>query len=640
MNARDPRVPWTYSQEAKKRIAGLGSKEIAEFLSEIPLSDRKVAYRCIKSVAGFRPDSESAFREKGRRFVAALTQTSDQGSNAHIAEWGAFSYAWLSWGSQRFQSQFPGPPDEPIADEREAVESFIKQLVPEQNLTVCREDVERLLLFSGFALRDETPLDLARIPSRSTLAQARKAAMLPAEVEYLKEQLKSREAEIAVLRNTTDAIRTEAEDLKSQLAESLSQISSFRDELSNFELAQKNAQIQNGELSQTLEHDVRELESRLTAMTEKVQARFANIDEEADHLTSVIAENQETVARLVNVITSVQERVDTPSPPQIVRAPEPMAASLIGAPDVQLTPHSIASKQMELTVTAINDAETALNAISTNLSVIGLRKDDAVLVAASVLTGVVAGQLVQFRGAFAELLVEAVAAALSDSPMLSWRVPIGLRDSGDASFVLSRISSAGESAGCIAIFGANKSAFEVYGDRVTTVVAKMQLGLDAQTPNVPLMATFVGGSGVLPAGPEFCCLGPHIDSDALNWVKANRRTTAMIGRLTLGSWTELVEPAKINEDIDQVIRALPVFSLSTKLWERTARNAMLILSALEMPGSMRPSTNFLKHWLLPWARANGIKNELLYERLIKTEGGWFDWDEVQRMLVEARDVIQ
>lgn len=73
MNARDPRAPWTYSQEARKRIAELGSKQIAGFLAEIPLPDRKIAYACIKSVTGFRPDSEAAFKEKARRFVAALT---------------------------------------------------------------------------------------------------------------------------------------------------------------------------------------------------------------------------------------------------------------------------------------------------------------------------------------------------------------------------------------------------------------------------------------------------------------------------------------------------------------------------------------------------------------------------------------
>ena len=637
MNARDPRAPWTYSQEAKRRIAELGSKQIASFLAEIPLSDRKVAYQCIKSVAGFRPDSESALREKGRRFVAALTQMSDQNSKAHTAEWIAFSFAWLRWGTHRFQSQFPGAPDEPIVDEREAVATFVRQLVPAQNLTVCREDVERLLMFSGFALTDMSAPDIAWIPTRSVLEQVRKTAKIPAEVDSLKEQLQSRESEIAELRSTTTAIRTEAEYLKSKLAESLDQISELRAELSEFQSAQDDTKAQNGELARIFEHEVREVERRLSMATEELKSGFGHITERAKHLTSSISETRETVARLESVITSLQEPANA-NPPPIIDTSEPIAANLNRVPDVQLMQNSIASEQLGLPVTTIHDAKAALNAITTNLSAIGVGKDDAVLVAATVLAGVVAGQVVQFQGAFAELLVEAVAAALSDSPMLSWRVPLGLQDGSETNFVLAHLSREGTAAGCIAILGANKSAFEVYGDRLTTAVAKMQLGIKGQVSNVPLMATFVGGSGVLPPGPEFCCLGPTIDSDSLSWGRANRRTIAIVGRLNSGSWTELVEPAKTDEDIEHVIRTLPNFSLSIKLWERTARNALLILRRLEKLMARGHSSNFLKHWLLPWARANGMKNEFLREVLAKTEGEWLDENIVEQILVEAGEV--
>jgi hypothetical protein len=640
MNARDPVAPWTYSQEAKKRIAELGSKQIAGFLAEIPLSDRKVAYSCIKSVTGFRPDSESALKEKGRRFVAALSQVPDQHSKSHTAEWTAFSFAWLSWGNQRFQSQFPGSPDEPITDERETVETFIRKLVPEQNLTVCREDVERLLVFSGFVLTDKSAPDLAWIPTRSALEQARKAAKIPAEVESLKRQLKLRENEIAELRNTTDAIRAEADSLKLKFAASFGRISEIRAELSDFQSRQSNAQSQNGELAQTFEQEVRKLESRLSVATEELKSGCAQITDKVANLTSTVAENREAVARLENVLTSVQERVDTPSPSRIYDVSVPIATSSSRTPDVQFTPHSIASEQAGLTVTSIDGAKTALNVIATNLSAIGVRKDDAVLVAATVLAGVVTGQVVQFQGSFAELLVEAVAAALSDNPMLSWRVPLGLQDGSETSYVLSRMSSEGTAAGCIAILGANKSAFEVYGDRFTTAVAKMQLGLKGPVPDVPLLATFVGGSGVLPPGPEFCCLGPNIDSDSLSWGRANKRTTATIGRLNSGSWSELLEPAKTDEDIEHVIRALPNFSFSMKLWERTARNALLILRRLDKLMEVVHSESFLKHWLLPWARANGMNNELLRELLAKTEGDWLDGAVIEQTLVEASGAIQ
>lgn len=640
MNARDPRAPWTYSQEARKRIAELGSKQIAGFLAEIPLSDRKIVYACIKSVTGFRPDSEAALKEKARRFVAALTHVPDQNSKMHTAEWSAFSFAWLSWGNQRFQSQFPGPPDEPITDEREAVESFIRKLVPEQNLTVCREDVERLLIFSGFALTDKSVPDLAWIPTRGALEQARKVAKIPAEVESIKRQLKSRESEIAELRNTSDAIRAEVVGLKLEFAASFAQIAEIRAELSDFQSTQSSEQSRNGEFARSFEQELNKLESRLSVATEELKLGYAQITEKVATLESTVAENRDAVARLENILTSVQERIGTPSPSPLNDVSVPIATISSRPPDVRFAPHSIASGQIEMTVTPIDCAKTALNVITTNLSAIGVRKDDAVLVAATVLTGVVAGQVVQFQGSFAEVLAEAVAAALSDDPMLCWRVPLGLHDGSETDLVLSRMSGEGMAAGCIAILGANKSAFEVYGDRLTTAVAKMQLGIKGPMPYVPLMVTFVGGSGVLPPGPEFCCLGPNIDTDSLSWGRANKRTTATTGRLSSGSWTELVEPAKTDEDIENVIRALPNFSCSVKLWERTARNALLILRRLEKLMEVRHSASFLKHWLLPWVRANGMKTELLRELLAKTDGDWLDGAVIDEALVDASGAIQ
>ncbi|NLA17878.1 hypothetical protein GPU89_12115 [Burkholderia cepacia] len=77
-----------------------------------------------------------------------------------------------------------------------------------------------------------------------------------------------------------------------------------------------------------------------------------------------------------------------------------------------------------------------------------------------------------------------------------------------------------------------------------------------------------------------------------------------------------------------------------KLWERTARNALLILRRLEKLMEVGHSASFLKHWLLPWARANGMKNELLRELLAKTEGDWLDENVVEQTLVAASDAIQ
>lgn len=101
-----------------------------------------------------------------------------------------------------------------------------------------------------------------------------------------------------------------------------------------------------------------------------------------------------------------------------------------------------------------------------------------------------------------------------------------------------------------------------------------------------------------------------------------------------------MEPAKTDEDIEHVIRVLPNFSLSMKIWERTARNALLILRRLDKLMEVGHSGSFLKHWLLPWARANGMKNELLRELLAKTDGDWLDRTVIEQTLVEPSSTIQ
>jgi hypothetical protein len=246
--------------------------------------------------------------------------------------------------------------------------------------------------------------------------------------------------------------------------------------------------------------------------------------------------------------------------------------------------------------------------------------------------------LVQFAGSFAELVAEAVAAALSDSQALFWRVPLGLQDSSETEFVLSQLKKDASPVGCIAIVGVNKSAFEIYGDRLANSVAKSQLGIRNSLPDIPLLATFVNGSGVLPPGPELCCLGPVIDSDALIWGRANKHATVTAGRLNSASWKELVEPAKMDEDMEQVIRSLPKFSFSTKLWERTARNALLILRRLDKLAGVEHSENFLMHWLLPWARANETPIDVLRDLLAKMESSWLNEKVIETVFAPASDV--
>jgi len=632
MNAREPQVTWAYSKNAKTRIAELGNKIISEFLAEVPAADRKKAYACIKTIPGFRPDNDLGLKEKGRRLVSALTQVPDANSKSHTAEWTALSFAWLGWGKHQFPLQFPEPTGEQISNEHEALTSFLRSLVPENNFSVCREDVERLLLFSPFAMTESIKSDIAGMPTRVALEEAKKAAKIPVELDSLKRQFASRENDIAELRDSMNVIRTQSESLHRTTEELHAHVAELMSELSKMKLAQKSAHLQSDEASRVFEQNLRKLETDLSNTVDVLKIKFDDATERAEIIIADVGSNSEAVRRMESAVASLQEATVTSTDSPASRALTPVDTTQTRYPNIRYKLDGLTQGRAELPLTLFHDAKSAHSVLTRNLTAIGVRKVDAVLVAATVLTGVVTGQLVQFTGSFAELMVEAVSTALSANGTLFWRVPLGLQDGSETDFVLAQLNDDPSFVGCIAVVGVNKSAFEIYGDRLANSVAKSQLGIRSSLSEIPLLATFANGSGILPAGPELCCLGPVVDSDTVIWGRANKHATITTGRLNSVSWTELIEPAKTDEDVEQVIRSLSSFGFSSKLWERSARNAVLALRSLDKLVGKGHSENFLRHWLLPWARANETPTDVLRELVTKMESSWFDESVIESVL--------
>lgn len=77
-------------------------------------------------------------------------------------------------------------------------------------------------------------------------------------------------------------------------------------------------------------------------------------------------------------------------------------------------------------------------------------KNDANRYARHILAAVISGQLIQFKGSTADLIADAVAAAIGGAIFHEWRVPVGLLSENAAADCLEVVY---ESSGCLLLKG-------------------------------------------------------------------------------------------------------------------------------------------------------------------------------------------
>lgn len=609
-------MSYLYSQEARERISGLGVTMITEFIEEVPHTVRKLVFDRQASIPGFRRGSPPEFKEKQRRLIGHLVHP--QPGQKGEADWKAFASLWVAWARSRLDSAFPVPETPP--QEADTGASFFKQLA-ELYPDAPRETVERLAAYSGFAEEPAMQAVLNSFHPASTLARDRMIDGLPGRLDKIEgyfelaetaaeetaariDQLeKSAAATSKVVKQLTGNFAGVAHDVE-DLRTALQSVTDRLQQLS--QLAQSTAGAQQ-EASQVLArsklHD-----EQISAVLDSLAVQVANlvaeraqvqaIEEALDTLSARVPDWEVTA----NTMATLCERLDDHD----LRSSRPPRHDTGDQASVRLIENETTGPFVE-----VSSVDVAWKVIANNLQACGVVKNDANRYARHILAAVISGQLIQFKGSTADLIADAVAAAIGGAIFHEWRVPVGLLSENAAADCLEVVY---ESSGCLLLKGANRSAFEVYGSAIRDLVARRQFTL-AVDARLVLIASWTHGPAAFPDGGTLSELGPVFDTDEFSMRGLSAQLPLMqFGHLAVDDWRVLHSPA------ENTLLALPstlrerlaqVDFVPGNLWLRVADRAYAQLRLLSTGPAERTLHAVMKQWALPWAKSLGGPVEAL-----------------------------
>ncbi|HCF2525859.1 hypothetical protein [Pseudomonas aeruginosa] len=616
-------MSYLYSQEARERISALGITMITEFIEEVPHAFRKSFFDRQASIPGFRRGSPPEVKEKQRRLIGHLVHP--QPGQKGEADWQAFASLWVAWAKSRLDSAFSAADKFPQSADTGA--EFFKRLA-ELYPDAPRETVERLAVYSGFAEDPAMQAALNSFHPASTLARNRMIDGLPGRLDKIEgyfELAETATEETAEHIDQLEVTVTATADAVKQLIGSFASVDhdvealrtalhSITDRLQQLsELAQSTARAQQ-EVSQAIARsDLRDkhmstaLDSLSAQVTDLVaeRAQVLAFEEALTTLGARIPDWELTAA----TIAALRERLDDHD----FRVAKPRDETS-GHTRVRLIESEATGPFVK-----VSSVDVAWKVIANNLQACGVVKNDANRCAEHILAAVISGQLIQFKGSTADLIADAVAAAVGGALFHEWRVPVGLLSEDAAADCLEVVY---ESSGCLLLKGANRSAFEVYGSAIRDLVARRQFTL-AVDARLVLIASWTHGPAAFPDGGTLSELGPVFDTDEFSMRGLSAQLPLMqFGHLAVNDWrvlhspaenTQLALPSTLRERLAQVD------FVPGNLWLRVADRAYAQLRLLSPGPAERTLHAVLKQWALPWAQSLGGPVEALTRSIIELQ---------------------
>lgn len=530
-------MSYYYSQEARARISMFDQQSLTEFFEEVPHSYRKSSYDRMTAIDGFRSGTPTDFKAKQKRLISHLLHP--LGGQKSEADWKAFANFWVEWARYHLHKDFPAGDKLPPAND--AGPLFLAKLF-ERFPDAPRETVERLITFSGFADHADTQTELSKFRTAAIVARDRLFEALPDRVGALEDSVESLEVttdafveQFNALRLKDDNLAEELGDVSERATESTRDLAEIRalterllaaDEqlVLTVRALEENA-IRAGSSAEAAQDNFRSLSEAVKVLSDRSGAW----DEMATHLSAIEnrlkpitaretawIETTEAVARLSERLETLQSSVGTE------RSESPPVSQV-----------RLFEAEPQGPLVEILSVETACDLISSNLQACGVVKGAALTVARQIIAALAAGQLIQFTGSLADVVADALAAAVGGSTYHEWRVPVGLVSDEAAAECLEIV---GETSGCLALKGANRSAFEVYGSAIREVITRRQLAMSVY-PRLALVASWALGPAAFPDGGTLAELGPVFDTDVLPMRGVNSRLNNLkYGHLAQESW--------------------------------------------------------------------------------------------------------
>ncbi|MBO7822130.1 hypothetical protein [Burkholderia pseudomallei] len=609
----------SFSYEAKKRIADMGAEAISEFLEEAPIAARRKVLSALPTIDGFRKNTDREFKKKSERLVAALAHAPDPKSRASSKEWNAFAAIWCAWGQDTFHCTFPATLIDYKADVEEGALSFLHKLVDRAPDGCSREDVEKLVQFSGFAITSDVSAFVAALPTRVTLVRDRTLSRLPADVKALEQSIVELERttndfgrQLRLVSSEASSAATTARVASEASAEASRKLS---------EMERRSPVVTSADmekLSGQLANEAEQLERRLEQKLKATQTSKESVNHDIDTLQKALKKLTADLAEMRTSLKVAEERyqravdeskiqLETISEQKIeVATHREIANGKAIAGSVKWMSPEVPSKPEKLA-----DASTIFQFAKDNFLAIGIRQTDADSVARTMVAGVLSGHMVQFRGSLAEFIAIASARCLGGQRLLSWQVPLGLYDGTDADGLLQLLGDSSLHYPGVLLRGVNRSAFEIYGGAVRDLVLQSQFVRSGRLPlRSAMFATWVDGPATLPGNTALLELGPVIDADELMWSHASDWTAMRCGELSflLDEIHELIDGSK--EQVSEVFNVVNALKLPrNRLWQFAFSKYLGVLFALPGSDYKRDLATALAHWVVPWAHVNGLSRE-------------------------------
>ncbi|KJH65672.1 hypothetical protein [Chromobacterium violaceum] len=613
-------MSYQYSQEAKERISALGQTAVVEFIDEIPQDLRRVFYSRLPRVQGFRPGTQAELKEKQKRLIGHLIHP----EASQTFDWKNFAFLWEGWARLQFGDTFPQSDNvEPTAD---AGSTFLKGLVGSFP-GAAREDMERLFIFSGFPDHPDVAVALERFRPASDIARDRMIDGLPVRLGEIESRLEVTKAtaedvveRIERLEATSASLAKNVEDASGGLGRSSNAVAELWAAL-DAESARSDRTEKLVDAIDTAGKKFAEATVVSDARTDALEQSMRALVARVDGWDRVATE----VAALKSAITDFSARetdwaVATEAVNVLVERVAALEGILAGGNSGSVTKQRVRLLEHKPNgpFVDIHSIEKACVMVESNLLAAGITKGAAVATARQTVAALIAGQMVQFSGSLADLVADAVAAAIGGPTYHEWRVPVGLVSDEAASDCIEEVA---ESSGCLLLKGANLSAFEVYGAPVRDIVVRRQFDASSNG-RLAVIASWAQGPAVFPNGGTLAELGPVFDTDTL----PTRGVSAKLPKLTFGrlmknSWGQ-VEGLDNNAskpaagELGELLKEAGFEGGS--LWERIVNLVYATLRA--MPGGPLEVDlhSLLVSWAIPWAKATGGPAEEI-SRIAKRE---------------------
>lgn len=607
-------MTYTYSESAQLRVAKQGPAEIIAFIEELSVDSQNQILSTRAPVPGFRKNSPALLKKQRELLGAAIGYMSSDNFRPKPSDWATFGAIWSRWGLQKFSAAFPsGPFNFAEATPDESL-NFVRDLVEKCNSGCAREDIARLVLFSGLPTTDSVETFIARLPLKESLEREQALAKLPEEVGALRHQTKEIERNLGKLANELQAKVEDVEKAVQSAQQSVDATTALQESLAN-------------------------LETKFSASSSKdslaIADRFSTYSKQLDLLRADYEGAHQTLDfELCKQYQSLRKHVDALSK-EVVEVRAGMEALIKNQQELG---DSLNSKHFSgdavtvgQTSTSNNDEsgahyaavwmdlglgkepkdqeeiETIFQLTQGNVLASGIQQSDADRTTRTMVSAMIAGQLLQCCGSLADVLGTTAAISCGGGKVLSWQVPLGLRSTVAADEV-QRIAER-SAAGAVVLRGLNRSAFEIYGAGVRDVVVRRHVQRQESIEQLALIATYAEGPATLPINTSLVELGPLLDTDTLVWGESTSWQSIELGKSML-KLQHFRSPLEFRDEVDEIHLLVDALGVQpTKLWRMVFSRFVNVLFLL--PGaSFENSVSVALHaWVLPWAKVQGLKRE-------------------------------